>query len=126
MRFIALLALSLVSAGRLSTQPQAECEIQGFVTGDPGGNIANAVIGVDNLSRQIHRQTVTDSSGHYVIANLEPGGYSAWAEVKGYGCIIYPNVSLFSGDRVRQDFHFVRPEHIKNNCAPKPESSRSR
>jgi len=50
--------------------------------------------------------------------DLNPGAYSVWAEVKSVGCIIYPNIPIFPGKRVRQDFHFVRTRRNSGNCQP--------
>lgn len=92
--------------------------VDGFVTSNIQAVIAGAPVGVDSLANGLHRETVTDSSGYYLIDNLRPGAYSVWAEFKGYGCIIYPHVPVIEGQRRRQNFHFVRAKRFPQNCLP--------
>ena len=94
--------------------------IEGFVTADVTASIPNARIGVDSATRGLHRETVTDSSGYYLVAELDPGAYSVWAEVPGLGCIVYPHVVVFPGQIVRKDFHFVRTKHYTKTCESCP------
>jgi hypothetical protein len=108
----------LITALLLGAQSGDRSGIEGFVTSDMAAAISGATVGIDNRTGDFHRQTRTDGSGHYLIDDLQPGGYSVWAEIKGYGCIIYPHVALFPGERARQDFHFVRAKRNPGNCEP--------
>ncbi|HEY3453814.1 MAG TPA: carboxypeptidase-like regulatory domain-containing protein [Bryobacteraceae bacterium] len=92
--------------------------IEGFVTADVTASIPNARIGVDSVTKGLHRETVTDASGYYLFSELNPGAYSVWAEVPGLGCIVYPHVVVFPGQIVRQDFHFVRARPYAETCEP--------
>lgn len=98
--------------------------IEGFVTSDIAAMIPNAKIGVDSVTRGFHRESVTNSSGYYLVNELNPGAYSVWAEVKGLGCIIYPHVAVFPAQRVRQDFHFVRAKRYPGSCEPLQKKSK--
>ena len=101
-------------------QPDRASGIEGFVTADVTASIPNARIGVDSVSKGLHRETVTDVSGYYLVVELSPGAYSVWAEVPGLGCILYPRVIVFPGQIVRQDFHFVRTKRHANTCESIP------
>lgn len=82
--------------------------VEGFITGDANAPLAAVTVGVDGLATGEHHQVSSDSVGHYLLDELRPGGYSLWAEAKGYGCIMYPKVAVFPGKRIRQDFHFSK------------------
>lgn len=108
----------------VSAQPDQSSGIEGFVTSDLATVIPNATVGVDNLTKGFHRETVTNTSRYYVIEQLNPGAYSISAEVKGVGCIIYPHVAVFPGQRVRQDFRFVRANRSPGGCEPLQKKSK--
>ncbi len=72
----------------------------------------------DSITKGLHRQAASNGCGYYLVDYFNPGAYSVWAEVKGLGCIIYRNISVFPGKRVRQDFHFVRAKRNPDNCQP--------
>lgn len=98
--------------------------IEGFVTTDLTTVIPNAKIGVDSVTKGFHRETLTDASGYYLVAELSPGAYSIWAEVPGLGCIVYPHVAVYPGQIVRQDFHFARAKRYPETCEPGQKKSK--
>jgi hypothetical protein len=71
----------LVAAPLLAAQPGDRSGIDGFVTRDMAAAVSGATIGIDKRTGGFHRQTTTDTSGYYLIDDLEPGGYSVWAEI---------------------------------------------
>ena len=60
------------------------------------------------MARGKFSQATTDVSGYYLFDDVRPGAYSMWAEARGYGCILIPHIAVHYGERVRQDFNFVR------------------
>ncbi|HTU45428.1 MAG TPA: carboxypeptidase-like regulatory domain-containing protein [Bryobacteraceae bacterium] len=110
-----------VLAGSQTNEPSG---IEGFVTSDIAAVIPNVKIGVDSLTRGLHREAATDNSGYYLVNDLSPGSYSVWAEVTGLGCIINPHVALFPGQRLRKDFFFARAKHYPGNCEPLEKKSK--
>jgi len=98
--------------------PSQRSSIEGFVTSEITAPVPGAIVGIDSAMRSSHRETATNTSGYYFLGDLNPGAYSLWAEVKGFGCILYPHVALFAGQRLRQDFHFARTKHYPGNCEP--------
>jgi len=107
----------LVTAPLLAAQTGDRSSIDGFVTRDMAA-VSGATIGIDKKNEGFHLQTTTNKSGYYSIEDLDPGGYSVWAEIKGYGCIIHPHVPLFPGKHAHQTFHFARAKRNPGNCEP--------
>jgi hypothetical protein len=110
----ALLLLSATLAG----QPNDGPRIEGFVTADVSAAIPGVSVGLDSLTRTIHRQVLTDNSGYYLLDNLPAGTYTMFAEAKGYGCIIYPRVAVNEGEHVRRDFRFLKVVRPGEGCEP--------
>jgi Carboxypeptidase regulatory-like domain len=108
----------LLTGSLLGGESSDRSGIDGFVTRDMAAAVSGATIGIDRQTGGFHRQTKTNASGYCSIDDLEPGRYSFWGEIKGYGCIIYPHVALFPGERARQDFHFVRAKRSPGSCEP--------
>jgi len=53
-------------------------------------------------------ETSTDSLGRYVLEGLAPGRYTVWAEAIGHGCIVFGDITVKPGMRVRRDFRFAK------------------
>lgn len=111
---VAVLFAALATDAR---QPQP-ATIEGFVSSNLASVLPEAKVGVDSLTRGFHREGVTNTSGYYIIDELQSGAYSVYAEVPGYGCIIYPHVALMPGQHLRQDFVFVRNGRYPGACEP--------
>ena len=114
---VSCLFLFLVGA-IMAREPSARSSIDGMVTSDLATVLPGATVGLSSLTGAIHRETVTNLSGYYLLDDLPAGGYTLWAEARGYGCILYPHVAVFRGQRIRQDFHFVRTKRLPKNCEP--------
>ena len=116
--FYRVCVLCLLIAGFAAYPMGPSSSIDGLVTSDIAGTIPNARIGVDKVTGGFHRETTTNSSGYYLVDDLSPGAYSVWAEVRGLGCIIYPHLAVPPGERIHQNFHFVRAKRYPGNCEP--------
>ena|SRR5579863_8160155 len=110
----ALLLIAVATHGR---QPQSAA-IEGFVSSNLASVLPGAKVGVDSLTRGYHREAVTNTSGYYIVDELQSGAYSVYAEVPGYGCIIFPHVALMPGQHLREDFVFVRNRPYPGACEP--------
>jgi hypothetical protein len=74
---------------------------------DPtGAAVPNAQITVTNLSTQLTRTSVTDSSGHYVFPTLPPGSYNLTAVGTGFQKVGIQGISLTVGQTTAWDVHF--------------------
>jgi len=113
--FVVLLGATLAMQAQ---QQHPATRVEGFVSSDLAGAIPGAAIRLDSITSGYHRDTLTNSSGYYSIDELQPGSYSLCAEVRSYGCIIYPRVVIQPGERVRQDFIFVRAKRKPGVCEP--------
>ena len=102
----------------------AVSSIEGFVTNDVAEFISQAKIGAHSATGGIYRKAITDTSGYYLMQDIRPGSYSIWAEAKGYGCIVYPHVTVSYGQRLRQDFRFTKLNRNPGNCEPLEKSSK--
>ena len=116
MRLSLCCACLLLVGASMARQPNSRASIDGFVTGDLVTALPGATVGIGSVTGSFHRQTTTDPSGYYSLDELQQGAYSLWAEVKGYGCILYPQVAVFRGQHTRQDFRFVRPKRPPESC----------
>jgi Carboxypeptidase regulatory-like domain len=96
--------------------------VEGFVTSDVTAVVPGATIHLDSRTLSYHRETTTDASGYYVMEELRPGAYSLYAEIRAYGCIIYPHIALMPRQSLRQDFVFVRAKRTLTACEPSEES----
>lgn len=85
---------------------QAAAAVEGKITTDAGKPVANATVFLDAGSRRFHLETKSNAAGRYEFENLQAGQYMLWSELPGYGCIVYPNIAVESGQRVHRDFKF--------------------
>jgi Carboxypeptidase regulatory-like domain len=90
-----------------SDAPNAS-SVEGVVTLNSMAPLRGVAIGLSNLVRGTSLQAATNMSGYYLFGEVRPGSYTIWADAKGYGCILIPRVVVRYGERVRQDFNFVR------------------
>jgi hypothetical protein len=79
----------------VASEPARPASIDGFVTGTGATVLGGVAIGVNELNEGRYQQAVSDHAGYYRVDHLTSGAYSIWAEAKGYGCIVYPNLALF-------------------------------
>ena len=72
----------LVAAGAVFAQNRAS--ISGEVTDSTGAHVANAKVVATSVDTNIATTATTNSSGIYVIQNLEIGAYIVTAEREGF------------------------------------------
>ena len=109
---LAASATALRSFGQESPG-QVGAAIEGKIETDVGRPVPNGTVFLDGSTRQFHLEANSNSSGHYGFENLPPGKYTLWCELQGHGCIVYPNLSLGSGERLHRDFRFSNRD---NGC----------
>src|ERR1700751_4196244 len=89
MKFSQLCVFLLVASSTICGQerPQSSAAaIEGFVTSDLTAVVPGAAIHLDSLTRGYHREATTNTSGYYLMQEVQPGAYSLCAEGRGYGC----------------------------------------
>ena len=78
---IALLIPSLSEAVRAQV---GMASLKGLVTDASGAVVPNAAVTLESVVQQFTRDTVTDSSGEYVIRAIPPGTYKLLVKASGF------------------------------------------
>src|SRR5580704_18530948 len=78
---LAALAVSLLLGARGEAQSQVFGAVGGAVTDTQGGGVVDAVVSARNLATNAVASAKADSSGRYLIINLQPGNYELTASV---------------------------------------------
>ncbi len=75
----------------------------GTIRDKQGGVVAKATVTVVNKGTSAKRTTTTDSSGSYVLVNLEPGPYEITMEFPGFRRAVYSDLDLQARQTIRVD-----------------------
>jgi hypothetical protein len=97
--------VALAAIGQLSTG-WAQSTFGAFVgtVRDPAGAVvANATVSIVNNGTAAKRSEVTDQSGAYVLANLEPGVYEITVEASGFQRATFKDLDLQARQTIRVD-----------------------
>jgi len=68
----------------LLRSPAGSAQVAGTITDSSGAAIAHAKVTLDQTSGATHRETLTDNSGHFSIASLQPGKYQLEISSPGF------------------------------------------
>ena len=98
MKFLLVVAISM------STALCQQAQIAGLIRDPAGLNVRGAEVGVRNEETGGRRQTLTNSSGFYSVASLNPGTYRILVRSSGFETIVQEGVKLAVGDNARLDF----------------------
>ena len=82
-QFLRFVTVSFVAAGLICAQTETG-QITGTVTDPSGAIVANANISIKNVASGTERTTVSNGSGIYLVANLEPGEYQVIVTAQGF------------------------------------------
>src|SRR5882757_8579553 len=96
------LACLLVGAAPVFSQTTTG-RILGRVDDQTGAAVPGATVTVTDVQRGTTRTVASDTSGDYVVPNLQPGVYKVRAEAKGFKSVERPNVGLEVAQDVRVD-----------------------
>ena len=77
--------------------------ITGLVTDSSGAVIPNAVVVATNTATRAKAQTVTSSTGNYVIPNLQVGPYEVGVAISGFKTLSRSGINVSSNDNLRID-----------------------
>ena len=106
MRIERLLSLAAV-VSICSIAPSASAQITAGITGTihdaSGAVIPNAKIVVFNKDRGVNRESVSDSSGDYLVQGLGEGTYSVRITAKGFQSFLAENQVMRVGQNIRVD-----------------------
>jgi len=92
-----LLAVLLLAASAFAQS--ATATLTGTVTDETGAVVAGATVVVTDLSKQIERQTTTNSDGFFIVPQLLPSRYKIRVQRTGFATTELPDVALNVGDQ---------------------------
>src|SRR5713101_9969636 len=99
--FASVFAL-ILSLGSLQAQSTLGT-ITGLVTDSSGAVIANAVVVATNTATGVKAQTLTSSTGNYVVPNLPVGPYEVSVATSGFKAWSRSGINVSSNDNLRID-----------------------
>src|SRR5262249_51392941 len=100
-------ALSLVLLCALLQAQSTNAGISGRLTDPSNALIAGARVAAISTSTNIHRETLTNASGEYYLANLAPGPYRIEVEKPGFKKLVKPDVHLHVQDALAIDLEMI-------------------
>ena len=104
--FVCALILSLI--GLVASTPLLaqydSAQISGTVRDQSGALIANATVQIQNRDTGLVRQTVTNSTGIYILSHIPPGVYTITASSRGFSSASRTGVELAVSQSATFDF----------------------
>src|SRR5713101_3647272 len=100
--FLALTFALILSIGSLQAQSTLGT-ITGLVTDSSGAVIPNAVVVATNTATGAKAQTLSSSTGNYVIPNLPVGPYQVGVAITGFKAWTRSGINVTSNDNLRID-----------------------
>src|SRR5437763_14855756 len=77
--------------------------ITGLVTDSSGAVIANAVVVATNTATGAKAQTISSSTGNYVVPNLQVGPYAVTVSITGFRAWERSGINVKGSENVRID-----------------------
>ena len=102
-RLILCSIAALLFACRVPMLAQVTGSITGTVRDTTGAVIPGAQVTVSNSEHGIHRSTVSDNDGDYLIQGLGEGTYAVSVNVKGFARFVATDIVLRVGQNARVD-----------------------
>lgn len=100
--FLTLL-LTLLSVVNAFAQQAATATIEGVITDPNNAVVVGAKVTARNIDTGLTREIITNSSGLYRLAALQPGTYALSASATGFAENKYGNVTLTVGQKLNLD-----------------------
>jgi hypothetical protein len=101
-RLVAVLVTSVIASAVLFAQINAV--VGGTVADASGALIPGVEVSARNAATGIVTTRITNESGNYDFASLQPGSYTVSASLSGFQTATYNNVQLSQGQQVRLNF----------------------
>lgn len=86
-RLFCVLAVALLLPAAALFAQSSNGSISGTITDDQGGALPGVTVTATNAATGVNRTAVTNASGHYQIALLPPGTYTAEAQLEGFQAV---------------------------------------
>ncbi|MDX6694850.1 MAG: hypothetical protein QOF02_2453 [Blastocatellia bacterium] len=101
---IQLLCALIWSACALTTLAQSTASLHGSVTDPSGAVVPNVKVVVRNQATGVERTAMTDESGNYQVAALEPGAYRLEVEAQGFQTQVVNDLKVEVARTLAQNF----------------------
>jgi hypothetical protein len=95
--FLAVLVVTFLAVPSAKAQSTTDGAIGGTVTDPSGAVVPNATVSSRNLGTASSSSGITDSSGRYLLAHLQPGLYSLEISGSGFGVFKATNITVEVG-----------------------------
>lgn len=82
--FILLMALTVVNPCLLQAQSGTSSALSGEVTDVSGAAVSNATVTATDMNTKATRTGTTDSAGHFLFSQVNPGTYQVTVEANGF------------------------------------------
>jgi hypothetical protein len=99
-----LLALITVNAGDLSAQSGISSALSGTISDQSGAAIADARVTATDVDTKAARQSQTDSGGHFLFSQLNPGTYQLTVRADGFANAVSQATAVGVGRTVVLNF----------------------
>jgi hypothetical protein len=100
---VALFACLLLASSRSGYGQAITGDILGTVRDSSAAVIPGVKVTLTAMDTGVHWETITDSSGDYLFAQLKPGHYSVQASKEGFQMATVSNIELLVTERPRVD-----------------------
>jgi hypothetical protein len=99
-----LLSVSiLIALSVLTAKAQIAADLQGRVLDASGAAVPNASVELTESATNVHQQTVTSSSGDYLLSHLNPGAYRIEVTATGFERLTRSGITVTIGQTVSAD-----------------------
>src|SRR2546426_6085179 len=102
-----LVFIFLVSLTSALQAQSTSANLTGRITDPSKAVIADAKIAAISADTNVRYETLTNVSGEYYLANLQPGSYRIEIETPGFKKLIKPDVILHVQDALEIDFEMM-------------------
>src|SRR5437868_10502607 len=97
-------AFSLLLTGGVVEAQIATASLNGTITDPSGALIPGAMVSLKNVATNVERTTTTNSAGHYVLVNINPGRYALTVHKDGFSTVSQPEFALEVNQTSTLDF----------------------
>ena len=102
-RVLGAMTMLVCLAPSVTAQSAATGNVEGIVTDSSGGVLPGVAVVVRNVETNVARESVTDATGRYHAAALQPGRYEVSAMLSGFSVKPIGNVVVLVGQTVPID-----------------------
>ncbi|MGI8741954.1 MAG: carboxypeptidase regulatory-like domain-containing protein [Bryobacteraceae bacterium] len=117
-----LLALGICLFFGLGLFGQSASSLAGTVTDPSGAMVPGATIVLADASTGAQRETVSDGSGRYSFAQVQPGTYHVTAKAKGFNDVVVSNVELLVNSPATLPIAFTKVGSVNETVAVQAET----